>query len=185
MTKISSLQETGYYTLFIMYRMLRASAFNLLPKVSSITKEELANLTSFSQKEQLTIAQKSVTGLRESIDKGLWGIQGTMTSYYNTDVDLDYYYDVIPAFTDLGQHSDRLTVFEELANVDVIQQFDVLIKDLHYFVSEALVREDKMDYISNDYFLPLIYYGNSFAGTFRFPGFFNSVAESFQKTWFR
>lgn len=35
-----------------------------------------------------------------------------------------------------------------------------------------------LNYKTNKFFLPLIYYGNVFAGSFRFPTFFNSVSDT-------
>ncbi|KAK8860256.1 hypothetical protein M9Y10_011921 [Tritrichomonas musculus] len=171
--KVSSFQLPGIYSLFVLYRLIRASTFSLIPKVGYPANE----IKSYYTKDQhLNISRSTITRLQNGIDFGLWGSQGTVGSYYNTKLEIDYFHDILPTFSS-NVNRNVSSVFEELASLDMIEQFDILTKDLH-FLHLSAVSDPNLDYLENKFFLPLIYYVNTFAGPIRFPPFFNLVMNN-------
>ncbi|KAK8839682.1 hypothetical protein M9Y10_031385 [Tritrichomonas musculus] len=169
--KVTYLQMPGVFTVFVIYRFLRASSFSILSKATGLPETSIKSF--YNKSEHLRIARSSIERLRNSVERGFWGPQGIANDYYEANLQIDYFRDVLPTFQSSAKPIVS-SVFEELLPLGMLDQFDVLAKDMHFFHLMA-DREPNLDFINNEYFLPLVYYTISYSGAVNFPPFFNTL----------
>ncbi|OHT10345.1 hypothetical protein TRFO_20489 [Tritrichomonas foetus] len=171
--RIAHIHDAAIYSLDAGYRFVRLATTDAISQKPEFESLDLG----FTRSEQISNAMNSLLSLRDSISDGLWGTHRTVSTYYQTTVNIDYFEDVVPGVTS-QDIPPPLSLFEQLAIIDILEEFEYAASKMQLQLQE--VENTTID-THSEIFLNLGYYFSSFVGTHRYPQFFDPVINQIKK----
>ena len=171
--RISSLHHVAIYSLAAAFRMVRLTLNDI---INSDFPEYSSYDIGYNRSTQISIAEQNLLSLRNGIQEGIWGLHGTVNSYYNANIQMDYFTDIIPSIV-AENISQPLTKFEDIAILDILEEFEYGASNLQLWIDEAKADNYSSEPYESNYFLYYIYYYGMFAPNSRYTQFFEPVVQ--------